>query len=135
MNDLLKNTTIMVVDDNIDACELLREALEEAGASVVVSQTVDTAIEMFRRCPPHAIVADMRIGDSDGCALIKVIRERNAEYRGFTPAVAVTGFASPEDEARALAAGFNAYIPKPFDPADVVSAIGESLRGPADVAA
>src|SRR5262245_37095470 len=130
MTKLLKNTTVMVVDDNADTCELLRCALEQAGASVVLAQSVDDAFQSFRRCPPHALVADIRIGNSDGYVLIKSIRDHNLLYRGFTPAVAVTGFASPEDEERALSAGFNAYVPKPFDPADIVSVIAQILYCP-----
>jgi CheY-like chemotaxis protein len=132
--ELLKNTTIMVVDDNPDVCDLLRFAFERAGASVVISQTVDGAIDRFRRRPPHALVADIRLGSSDGYALIQAIREHDILYRGFTPAVAVTAFASPEDEARAMSAGFNAYIPKPFDPSDVVFAVARVLAGPDNLA-
>jgi len=134
MSELLKNTTIMVIDDDSDTCELLRTALEQAGASVLVAHNVDGAIETFRRCPPHAVVADIRLGNSDGYALIKAIREHNIEYRGFTPAVAVTGFASPEDKERAIAAGFNAYLAKPFEPAAVISAIAKILSGRMDLA-
>jgi CheY-like chemotaxis protein len=53
--------------------------------------------------PPHVVIADIRLGTSDGYALIKAIRELNFEYEGFMPAVAVTGYASPEEEERALA--------------------------------
>jgi CheY-like chemotaxis protein len=130
MTELLKNTTVMVVDDNADTCEMLRIALEDAGASVVVAQSVGAAVDAFRRRPPHVLLADIRLGDTDGYALIKTIREHNTEYRGFTPAIALTGFASPEDESRAMAAGFNAYISKPFDPADVISAITKILPYP-----
>jgi len=135
MNELLKNIKIMVVDDNADTCDLLRIALEQAGASVVAAQTVDTAIELFRRYPAHAVIADIRIGNSDGYALIKAIREHNIQFRGFTPAIAVTGFASPEDEERALATGFTAYVPKPFNPMDVVCTIARILGSPGDLAA
>jgi len=131
----LNNTTIMVVDDNLDTCELLRTVLENAGASVTVAHEVESAIEKFRRCPPHAVIADIRLGSSDGYALIKTIREYNTEYRGFTPAVAVTGFASPEDRDRALAAGFSAYVPKPFNPTEVVSTLARVLGGLSDIAA
>jgi CheY-like chemotaxis protein len=59
--------------------------------------------------------------------LIKTIRETDKEYRGNTPVIAVTGFASLDDERRAMAASFNAYIPKPFYPEDVVAAITKLL--------
>ena len=131
----LQNTKIMVVDDDVDTCELLRFALEQEGATVVVAQTVGGAIETFRRCPPHAVIADIRLGSSDGYALIKAIRSHNAEYRGFTPAIAVTGFASPDDENRAIGCGFNAYFAKPFDPRRLVMKIEQILSGSADLAA
>jgi CheY-like chemotaxis protein len=65
---------------------------------------------------------------SDGYALIKVIRECNLEYRGFTPAIAIMGFGSAVDEKRAVKAGFNAYLPKPIEPADLVTAITRVLH-------
>ena len=131
----LENTSILVVDDDIDTCELLRSVLEHSGASVIVTHSVEAAIEAFRRSPPHAVVADIRLGSSDGYALIKAIQELNLEYKGITPVVAVTGFSSPGDEERAMAAGFKAYLRKPFDPADVVNAIGKVLPGSAHPAA
>jgi CheY-like chemotaxis protein len=131
----LKNARILVVEDEADARELLHSMLEKCGATVVTAESVDAAVEIYRQCPPHAIISDIRLGNSDGYDLIKAIRETNKEYRGFTPAVAVTGFASPNDEKRAIAAGFNAYFSKPFDAAQVIGTIAKLLRAPVDLAA
>ena len=131
----LTNTTVLLVDDNLDSCELMRIVFEEAGASVMTAHTVEAALEAFRRCPAHAVIADIRIGTSDGYELLKAIRKTNAEYKGFTPVIAVTGFASPEDQERALGAGFNAYFSKPFDPEHLVDATEKMLFHPQDVAA
>jgi CheY-like chemotaxis protein len=131
----LTNTTILLVDDNIDSCDLLRFAFEGFGASVVAAQSVNAALEAFRRCPPHAVIADIRIGTSDGYELLKAIRDTNAEYKGFTPVIAVTGFASPEDRDRAMAAGFSGYFSKPFNPAELVEAVGKLLSYPQDLVA
>ncbi len=135
MKSSLKNTNVLVVDDDADICDLLRTALEGSGASVAVAQSVKAALETFRRCPPHVVIADIRLGNSDGYELIEGIRKCNEEYRGYTPLVAVTGFASPEDRERALAAGFGAYLSKPFDPSEVTLAVIRSLQSPSDVAA
>jgi CheY-like chemotaxis protein len=70
----------------------------------------------------------MRLGSSDGYAFITTIREYNREYRGFTPAIALTGFRYPGDEDRAIRAGFNAYIYKPFKPEDLVATITRLLQ-------
>ena len=135
MGRVLEHKQVMVVDDNADTLELLRLILEQAGATVVVAQSVEGAVAAFRKCPSHAVICDIRLGNTDGYELIKSIREYNAKYRGFTPAVAVTGFASPEDAERARSSGFNAYIAKPFDPQDIVSTVVRVLREPVEHAA
>jgi len=135
MSTLLKDRTVMVVEDDADTRELLRFVLQESGANVVAVASVDAAFGTYRQNPPHAVIADIRLGRSDGYALIKAIRDTDEEYRGFTPAIAVTGFASPDDEERAMAAGFNAYITKPFDPAQVVTTLGKLLSRSGDLAA
>jgi CheY-like chemotaxis protein len=135
MSISLSNKTILVVEDDADTREVLRFALELVGASVVAVASVDAALETYRQSPPHAVIADIRLGRSDGYALIKAIRETDVEYRGFTPAIAVTGFASSDDEDRAMAAGFSAYLTKPFDPAQVVTMIARLLSRSGDLAA
>jgi len=135
MSASLENIIILVVDDHADTRELLRFVLEQSGASVTTVQSVDDAVESFRHCPAHAVVTDIRLGVSNGYALIKVIREINAEYKGFTPVIAITGYASPEDEEQAKAAGFCAYFSKPFNPAEVADAIRIALSRPIDLAA
>jgi CheY-like chemotaxis protein len=135
MTGLLKDKTILIVDDDADTLVLLTAVLEDAGADVIAANSVEAALETYRQSPPHAVVADIRLGSSDGYALIKVIRETDLEYRGFTAAVALTGFASPEDRKRALTVGFNAYITKPFDPADVIDQLHDLLSRSRDSAA
>jgi CheY-like chemotaxis protein len=126
---------VLIVDDSLDTVELLRTLLEEFGATVMVAQSVDGAVRAFRRSPAHAIVTDIRIGDSDGYELLDAIRKCNVEYKGFTPVIAVTGYASPEDEGRAMTAGFFAYLPKPFEPEDLVGVVAKAVSHPMDVAA
>jgi CheY-like chemotaxis protein len=135
MNSLLNNKSILVVDDDADTCEALRLALEEAGASVIVAHSLDGAFETYRQSPPHAVIADIRLGRSDGYALIKAIRKTDSEYRGFTPIIAMTSFASPEDQARAMAAGFNAFVAKPFDSQSIVAAVANLLESTDNLAA
>ena len=135
MSGSLENNIILVVDDDVDTCELLRAVFEHAGASVMTVHSIAAALTTFRHCPPHAVIADIRLADSDGYALIKAIRTINVEYKGFTPVVAITGYASPDDQKRAKSAGFSAYFTKPFDPADIVDAMRIVLTGRTDLAA
>src|SRR5262249_13195776 len=135
MSGSLENNIILIVDDDVDTCELLRTVFEHAGACVLTVHSMGAALTIFRHSPPHAVVADIRLADSDGYALIKGIRDINVEYKGFTPVVAITGYASPEDQMRAKSAGFSAYFTKPFDPADIVDAMRSVLAGRTDRAA
>ena len=128
MSSSLASTTVLVVDDDQDACELLRVILEKSGANVVAVNSEESALAAYRHSPPDIILSDMRLGSSDGYALIAAIREYNREYRGFTPAIALTGFEYPGDEERATAAGFDAYIHKPFNPQYVLDTITRLLR-------
>src|ERR1051326_243195 len=130
MSASLTNSTILIVDDNEDIRNLLKAAFETAGASVVTAHSVEAALDAFRHCPTHAVVTDIRLGNSDGYALMLAIREINAEYKGYTPGIATTGYASPDDEQRAKSAGFTAYVSKPFDPAEIVRITGTVLAGP-----
>ena len=131
----LTNKAILIVDDDADTRELMRLVLEDAGAKVVTAESVEEALKTYRTSPPHGVVTDIRLGSSDGYALITAIRKNDAEYRGFTTVVAVTGFGSPEDKMRALAAGFNAYITKPFEIEEVVRTLGRLLQPACDPAA
>jgi DNA-binding response OmpR family regulator len=135
MTEPLKDKTVLVVADDANMRDLLRRVLEEAGADVVTADSVESAFETYRQSPPHAVVTDIRLGTSDGYALIKAIRETDVEYRGSTVVLVLTGSASPEEKKRALAAGFNAYIVKPFDPAEVVERLRELLSHPRESAA
>jgi CheY-like chemotaxis protein len=132
MSTLLTNTTILVVEDDDDTAELLRTILGDHGANVMVASSVPAALALCRQSPPHLVISDIRLGSSDGFALIEAIREYNREYRGFTPAIALTGFVARGDEERAMASGFNAYVHKPFEAEDLVSTVTSVLRRTAD---
>ncbi|HEY2383124.1 MAG TPA: response regulator [Terriglobia bacterium] len=135
MSDLLKGISVLVVEDDLDTCELIQAVLRQTGANVVVANTVDAAIKQQQRSPAHVLVSDIRLGGSDGFALIAAIRQHDKQYRGFTPAIALTAYSSPGDNERARSAGFNAYILKPFEPADLVNAIFDLAKRPAEPAA
>jgi CheY-like chemotaxis protein len=125
---LLTNTTVLAVDDEEDTRELLRTILEQAGANALTARSAEEALALYRVTPPDIIVSDMRLGNSDGYAFINTIREYNKEYRGYTPAVALTGYVYPGDEDRAMAAGFDAYVHKPFNPESLVLTISKLLQ-------
>ena len=129
---LLKNLRIVVVDDDADGRTLTSLVLTQAGATVRSVATVRDALRELESDRVDALVSDIGLPDEDGYSLIRAIRHREAEHGGFLPALALTGYARPEDRARSLAEGFQAYISKPVEPENLtaaVAAITHPLRG------
>jgi signal transduction histidine kinase/ActR/RegA family two-component response regulator len=114
---------ILLVDDNPDGRTLTSLVLTQAGASVNAVASVREALQMLDVERPDVLVSDISLPDEDGYALIRQIRQYEAEHGGFLPAVALTGYARAEDRARSLAAGFQAHVPKPVEPIELATAI------------
>jgi len=119
----LDHVRVLVVDDNIDGRELTTMVLEDAGATVTSVSSAHEALAVLEVVRPDALVSDIGLPDQDGYALIRQIRRHEAGHGGFLPAIALTAHARAEDRARAIAAGFQAHIAKPAEPAELTNAI------------
>ena len=122
-SSVLENLRIVVVDDDPDGRILTSLILTEAGARVRSVATVREALQVLESDQADALVSDIGLPDEDGYSLIREIRRREAEHGGFLPALALTGYARPEDRTRSLTEGFQAYISKPVDPENLTAAI------------
>ena len=109
----LDGAKVLVVDDEPDARELLKTLFAGQGSIVGEAASTAEALERLRADPFDLLVADLAMPSADGYALIQTLRRDGAELG----AIAVTAFARPQDRARALQAGFDAFHAKPFDPA------------------
>jgi PAS domain S-box-containing protein len=114
---------ILIVDDDADSRELLDTALRFEGAETRSAATVPEALEIFGAWKPDLLVSDLCMPDSDGFELIRKIRSLPAAEGGQIPAIALTGYAALEDEARALSAGYQMRLTKPISTAALVKAI------------
>ena len=119
----LDGLTILVVDDSADGRTLTSLVLAQAGANVREATSVGEALGTLALERPDAMVSDIGLPDEDGYELIRQIRKFEAEHGGFLPAVVLTGYARAEDRARILTAGFQAHVPKPVDPVELIAAI------------
>jgi signal transduction histidine kinase/ActR/RegA family two-component response regulator len=124
----LDELRILVVDDSADGRALTSLLLTQAGAKVKAVASVREALQMLDAERPDALVSDIGLPDEDGYGLIGQIRQREAEHGGFLPAVALTGYARAEDRERILAAGFQAHVPKPVEPAELTIAIATVMH-------
>jgi CheY-like chemotaxis protein len=114
----LNGVHVLVVEDDPDALEIATRTLADAGATVRAAISVPDAIEVLRASGgeslPDVIVSDVGMPHSDGFALLEALQQQPPQYGGRVPAIAVTAYATSEDRARALKAGFQAHLAKPF---------------------
>ena len=127
----LNDLCILVVDDNADGRTVTSLMLTQAGASVNAVASAREALQALKVQRPDVLVSDIGLPDEDGYTLIRHIREDEAEHGGFLPAIALTGYARAGDRSRVLAAGFQAHVPKPVEPAELTAAIVAVTRHPA----
>ena len=118
---------VLVVEDNPDAGDSLRFALELSGYEVRVAPDGNTALELAQKIKPNVVLCDIGLpGSMDGYAVAAAFRADPALTN--THLVALTGYGREQDQSRALKAGFELHLRKPTDIAALRRAIA-SLRG------
>jgi two-component system cell cycle sensor histidine kinase/response regulator CckA len=106
-------TTVLVVEDNPVTREVIRAVLSADGCRVLEAPDGATALAVMQREHPTVVLQDLFLGDVNGLDLVRRLRE--VPGADGVPIVALTGFL-PTEEARALTAGFEAYLIKPVEP-------------------
>jgi CheY-like chemotaxis protein len=119
---------MLLVDDNVDALELLAEALRASGHEVEVAIDGPTALAVLDRFTPSAMVLDIGLPVMDGCELASRIRAR-PEHRA-TMLIALTGYGHAAARERSRAAGFDLHLVKPIDFSRLLSAVEETPAAP-----
>jgi CheY-like chemotaxis protein/two-component sensor histidine kinase len=110
----LHGVSLILVDDDVDANDFLKQYLEERGAVVRAFHRADDALAELQVWVPHAIISDISMPGKDGYAFIRAVRGLSAAHRTL-PAIALTAFARIEDEQKALGAGFSTHLAKPVE--------------------
>jgi PAS domain S-box-containing protein len=119
----LSGITVLVVDDQEDARELIRRVLEECDATVRTAENADEALAAVERERPHVLVTDIGMPGVDGYELLRRVRKIGPQRGGALPAIALTAFARSEDRTRALRAGFLVHVAKPVEPSELVATV------------
>jgi signal transduction histidine kinase/DNA-binding response OmpR family regulator len=118
----LKSVSILLVDDDADAREVVGQILQKFHAKVATAASADEALEQMESIQPDVLVTDLAMPRRDGYALLDDVRRNPWNHKNI-PAIALTAFARPEDRARTRAAGFQEHVPKPIDPDELIAAI------------
>ena len=123
----LDGRIVMVVDDQLDSCDMLASLFESRGAAAVRCTSAVEALDVLAGMRVDLLIADIAMPQMDGYELVSRIRA--SELR--LPAIAVTAFARPDDETRARAAGFDAHAPKPIDAAHLLAIVARLMTAAA----
>ena len=126
----LQGVHVLLVEDDRDMRDVMALLLEQAGLRVTGVGSVDAAVAALEHDRPDVVVSDIGLPGRDGFYLIARIRALPDDRGGATPAIALTGYASAEDRARVLAAGYREHIPKPVDSPRLLAVIAELAAEP-----
>ena len=116
---------ILIADDYDDNRELLRLMLAADGYAIHEARNGREALDVARREVPDLALIDLSMPTLDGWGFLKELRE-DAGLNAI-PCVAVTAFAADQDRQRALAAGFDAYLSKPYRARDLLDLVRSLL--------
>lgn len=122
---------VLVVDDNAMNLKLMMLLLATEDCSVTTAATAQIALDLLHNEPSDLLLLDLQLPDMDGLELTRLLRADPAMAR--MPIIAVTAYAMTGDEAKARAAGVDAYITKPIARADFRRIVASYLPKEADV--
>jgi two-component system, OmpR family, KDP operon response regulator KdpE len=116
-------TRVLVVDDELQIVRALRVVLREAGFEVVAAQGAVEALDRAAVRPPQAAIVDLVLPDGDGVAVTRRLREWSD-----MPILVLSALGEEEQKVRALEAGADDYVTKPFGARELVARLQAALR-------
>jgi len=126
MDDVQQRVPVVLVCDNEEPLRaLVRAALEPEGYEVVEARDGDEALELARSERPDLIVLDVMMPGRSGLDVLAELRA-DAAFAS-TPIVMLTARTQASDEAAAIAAGADRFVPKPFSPLELAAQIADLL--------
>ncbi len=114
---------VLVVDDEQQILRALRVILREAGFEALPASTGEEALDAAALHPPDAAIVDLLLPDMDGVELCRRLREWTQ-----MPLIVLSAVGDEDAKVRALAAGADDYVTKPFGPRELVARLQANLR-------
>jgi CheY-like chemotaxis protein len=124
----MRGLRILIVDDEPAVLEALALILRGEGCEVVKCRSVPRALAALRRGRWDAVVSDIAMPGDDGYTFMRRLRDQDTLGRRHIPSIALTAHARPQDELRAIEAGFDVHLPKPVEAEDLVGAIADIVE-------
>jgi signal transduction histidine kinase len=123
---VLDGVAVLVVEDDRHARDAIATVLERSGAQVRAVGSAAAAMIALKQDPADVLLTDIAMPNDDGYGLLEQLRDCGVDI----PAAVLTGLAAEQDRHRALAAGFDAYLAKPVNPALLVDTVATLANVP-----
>jgi two-component system KDP operon response regulator KdpE len=114
---------ILVCDDEPQIVRALKVLLREANFDTIVAETAEQAIDRASVRPPDAAIIDLVLPDGDGIEVTRQLREWSE-----MPIIVLSAIGEEDEKVRALQAGADDYVTKPFGPKELVARLEAALR-------
>jgi PAS domain S-box-containing protein len=124
----LAGIKVLAIDDQAYTRDIVAAILRRAGAEVTTASSVREALECVAKSTPDVIVCDIAMPQEDGYTFVHELRTNPDAHVASLPVIALTAFGRAEDQESALASGFNDYLKKPVEPADLANAVLRATR-------
>jgi two-component system, NtrC family, response regulator AtoC len=116
--------TILIIDDELDTREVLKDRLESLNYRVLTAATGKEGLERLERENPHMVLLDIELPDMNGLEMLGEIRKREHDIT----VVMITAYGTIERAVRAMKEGAYDFIPKPFEPDHIALIIAKALE-------
>jgi CheY-like chemotaxis protein len=123
MNNERNNMKILIIDDETDLRELMKEVLEEEGYQVFCAANGADGIQLNEEMNPDVILLDLRMPEMDGIETLRNIRKTD----GTVNVVILTGYGCPDTIRDAADLNVSEYLSKPFENRELSSIIGKAF--------
>src|SRR6185295_15895298 len=114
---------ILVIDDDMDICNLLERFLSKKGHSVKKAFTSSTAFAMIEQENFDVVLSDFRLGNTDGKEILKKVKEKNSA----TQVIIITGYSDVKIAVDVIKLGAFDYITKPLFPDEILLLLDKAL--------
>ncbi len=119
----MQNIKVMVVDDELEIAELIRDYLEAEQYDVIISTDGKECLKLFKEYQPQLIVLDIMLPSLDGMEVCRIIRAEST-----IPIIMLSAKKTEVDKILGLGLGADDYVVKPFSPGEVVARVKAQLR-------
>ena len=115
---------ILVIDDEQVICSGCRMILSELGHTIDTCNTCKEGLEAIRKIDYHLVLLDIKLPDSDGMEILKIVRVEKLEIH----IIVMTGYATIRSVVSAMRLGAFDYLPKPFTDEELIASVEKAMK-------